>query len=513
MEEVKNFFKEQWRPIFIVLAILSTIAGIFGNLDQIAGFFQKPYAVPAIIGLAYFLALVTASWVVLGKKPSTVDPRVKVHVFDRRYRQAAAIVLAILIAVGVAFIVFWIYRECAPTDRVIVLVAEFSPEASPGVPKDRAITQGILDQLDQLREDEPRMKVKSLGEVVLDKETARKWGGEEKATIVIWGWYAKTATHIDLRSHFEIMPSREREAAQVQVTPDRRPINDFNSFEVHTRLSQKMTSLTAFTVGLIYYLDQDYEEAIRHFKTAADNAPEGFNLEVVHFYKGNAHSLRAEPDEAISEYERAVEINPDFAEAHNNLGVAYAGQGRLDDAIGEFEEAIEKAALDDLNRANVYYNLGLCYVKKGETDEAIKALQEAVNLRDNYAPAHYWLGCAYYAQDELDEAVEEYQQAIELEPDHADAHFNLGVIYHDQSDLDRALKELRETIELRPDHIPAHFALGLAHVEKEEHEKACAELNEVLALSAGEEWREFKKKAGELIEALECGQNSRSPSQ
>jgi tetratricopeptide (TPR) repeat protein len=512
MEEVKNFFKERWRPIFIVLAILSTIAGVLGNLDQIIGFFQQPYAIPAVVGLAYLLTFIIALWVVVGKKPGAVDPGVKIPIFDRRYRHVATVVLAILIAVGVAYVAFSVYQKNAPTDKVIVLVAEFSPEASPDVPKDRAITQRILDQLDQLREDEPRMEVKSLGEVILDKGTARKWGGEEKATIVIWGWYAKTATHIDLRSHFEIMPPREREAAQVQVTADRRPINDFNSFEVHTRLSQKMTALTAFTVGLIYYLDQDYEEAIRHFETAVDNAPEGFNLEVVHFYKGNAHSLRAEPDEAISEYERAVEINPAFAEAHNNLGVAYVEQGRLDDAIVEFEEAVGKAGLDDLNLANAYYNLGLCYVKKGETDEAIKALQEAVNLRDNYAPAHYWLGCAYYAQDELDEAVEEYQQAIELEPDHADAHFNLGVTYREQSDLDRALKELRETIELKPDHVPAHFALGLAHIEREEHEKACTELNKVLALSAEEEWRELRKVAEELIE-LKCSQNSRPPSQ
>ena len=92
-------------------------------------------------------------------------------------------------------------------------------------------------------------------------------------------------------------------------------------------------------------------------------------------------------DEAVACYRRALELKPDHAEAHNNLGNALKDQGKLDEAVA-------------------------CY-------------RQALELKPDYAEAHSNLGNALKDQGKLDEAVACYRRALELKPDYAEAHSNL----------------------------------------------------------------------------------------
>ena len=93
-------------------------------------------------------------------------------------------------------------------------------------------------------------------------------------------------------------------------------------------------------------------------------------------------------DEAVACYRRALELKPDYAEAHNNLGNALKDQGKLDEAVA-------------------------CY-------------RRALELKPDFAEAHNNLGNALKEQGKLDEAVACYRRALELKPDFAEAHGNLG---------------------------------------------------------------------------------------
>ena len=97
---------------------------------------------------------------------------------------------------------------------------------------------------------------------------------------------------------------------------------------------------------------------------------------------------------AIEELQAASRLRPNFVEAHNNLGNAYALKGLLDMAIAEF--------------------------------------QTVVLLEPGYVKAHYNLGVAYSSKDQLDMAMAEFQTALRLNPDYikaAEAHYNLARIY------------------------------------------------------------------------------------
>ena len=105
-------------------------------------------------------------------------------------------------------------------------------------------------------------------------------------------------------------------------------------------------------------------------------------------------------DEAIRQYQEAIRLKPDYAEAHNNLGVALGGKGQMDEAIRQFQEAIRLKP----DYAEAHYNLGLALGRKGQTDEAIRHFEAALKARPDYPEAHNYLGVVFYQQGRTGEA-------------------------------------------------------------------------------------------------------------
>lgn len=113
---------------------------------------------------------------------------------------------------------------------------------------------------------------------------------------------------------------------------------------------------------------------------------------------------------AATEYEQAIEIEPDFAEAHNALALILDSR---DEAIMELEKAIEIQP----DYAEAYSNLARFHLSQGKVDEAIANCQKALEILPGLAKAHFVLGDAYQQKGMLDEAIKEYQTVIEIIPD------------------------------------------------------------------------------------------------
>jgi tetratricopeptide (TPR) repeat protein len=94
---------------------------------------------------------------------------------------------------------------------------------------------------------------------------------------------------------------------------------------------------------------------------------------------GFAYATQGRMDEAIEEFKKAISSNPRFAEAHNNLGNAYTVQGRVDEAISEYKEAIRLAP----EYAEAHFNLGLAYKIKGLKNEAIREFERVLMIRSD----------------------------------------------------------------------------------------------------------------------------------
>ena len=98
---------------------------------------------------------------------------------------------------------------------------------------------------------------------------------------------------------------------------------------------------------------------------------------------GNALFRKGRVEEAIGDFQEAIRLKPDLAEAYTSLGVALASTGRLDEALGQFRHAIRLKP----DYAEAYYDLGIALEQSGEPERALRQFQEAVRLKPGFAAA------------------------------------------------------------------------------------------------------------------------------
>jgi Tfp pilus assembly protein PilF len=161
--------------------------------------------------------------------------------------------------------------------------------------------------------------------------------------------------------------------------------------------------------------------------------------------------------EAEAASRKAITLQPDLAEAYNNLGLALADQQKLEAAVTAYQKAI--ALRPDL--AEAHSGLGTVLGRQGKLKEAEAAFREAFALRPNYAKVHYNLGSVYVGQGKHKEAEASFRRAIDSRLDIPEVHFSLGNALRDQHKHNEAVVEYREAIRRKPDYAGAHCNLGL----------------------------------------------------
>ncbi len=150
------------------------------------------------------------------------------------------------------------------------------------------------------------------------------------------------------------------------------------------------------------------------------------------------------------------ELKPDFAEAHNNLGVALNDLGKVDEAVACYCRARELKP----GYAEAHNNLGNALKERGEVDEAVACYRRALELKPDFAEAHNNLGNALREQGKVDAAVACCRRALELKPDYAEAHGNLGSALEEIGDLQGAEDSFRAALQHNPRFAFAHFKLA-----------------------------------------------------
>jgi tetratricopeptide (TPR) repeat protein len=199
---------------------------------------------------------------------------------------------------------------------------------------------------------------------------------------------------------------------------------------------------------------------------------------MAHNNLGNALHGQGRLEEAVAHYLEAVRIKPDYAEAYSNLGDALHGLGRLEEAVASFKEALRLSP----ELAGAHYNLGNALRESGRLQEAVAQYTEALRYEPGLAEAHGNLGTALESLGRLDEAVVHLKEALRLKPDYAIAHNNLGSALLRMGRLDAAATEYKEALRLKPDYVEAYNNLGNALRLLGRFEDAVAQFKEALRL-------------------------------
>jgi WD40 repeat protein len=171
------------------------------------------------------------------------------------------------------------------------------------------------------------------------------------------------------------------------------------------------------------------------------------------------------------------------AEFYFQSGLDKLNQGNLDGAISDFNQAIQLNPDDGV----AYYNRGVTYFEKGDLDRAISDFDRAIQLKPNLAEAYYNRGYIYHENGDLDRAISDYDRFIQLRPDYDWVYVNRGIAYYDKGDLDRAISDFDQAIQLNPNQAEAYYHRGIAYAQKGMKENAVADLRKVLTLCGNSE--------------------------
>jgi tetratricopeptide (TPR) repeat protein len=169
---------------------------------------------------------------------------------------------------------------------------------------------------------------------------------------------------------------------------------------------------------------------------------------------------------------------PDLPQTRNELISSLVQEGRLDEAQAQLEKALQIQPDD----AEAHSNLGNVLHKKGKRDEAIAHYQKALQIQPSFAKAHHNLANVLLEQGRVDDAIAHYQKALALQPDFLAARNNLGLVFLELGRLDEAQAQFKETLDLRPDFAPAQRNLGSVLLQKGQVQEALAHFQKALQL-------------------------------
>ncbi len=162
--------------------------------------------------------------------------------------------------------------------------------------------------------------------------------------------------------------------------------------------------------------------------------------------------------QARNECEQAVTLGNAGAAGHSCLGLIYDGTGKYEQAVAEYQRAIELDASDE----NAYLGLALALEHQGAIDKAEQTLRSTVGAHPKSWIAYNALGLFYNRRNQFDKAVEMLQKVTELAPEGYAAYVNLGAIYVNMGRNADAIPVLNKSLVIRPTYA-ANVNLGTAY--------------------------------------------------
>lgn len=230
-----------------------------------------------------------------------------------------------------------------------------------------------------------------------------------------------------------------------------------------------------------------WEDSYRLYRHAIAVSKNNF---IAYYNLGSYLDTQGRMDEAMTNYLKAVEIQPHYQDPLNNLGVIFANRKQFADAIPYFEAAIRLKG--DFTDANA--NLANSLRESGKFAEAIPHYRAVLEKRPEDTSALNGLGNALSSQGQFAEAIPYYEKSLHAKPDQTAAHYDLGNAFLKLRRLDEAIGQYRLAVEQKPDHAHALHDLGVALAMKGRTDEAIAQLrqavrvepeNPIFALSLG----------------------------
>lgn len=187
--------------------------------------------------------------------------------------------------------------------------------------------------------------------------------------------------------------------------------------------------------------------------------------------------------QAAAFFQLALRDDPSSAEAYYGAGSAQLNLQKTAEARESFERAVKLRASYPDTLANAWNNLGLLATREGRTDEAIKYFQQALVASPDHLIALNNLGNAYRLQKNWNAARKTFERALDASPSDAEANYGLAMVFAQADDAAHAYEYLQRALKSRPDYPEALNNLGILYLRTERRDQAVSSFEECIRVA------------------------------
>jgi len=247
-----------------------------------------------------------------------------------------------------------------------------------------------------------------------------------------------------------------------------------------------------YLIGLSYVNLKKYAEAEKYFDKLlyVQKKPEIF------FIQANIHKQLKKYDSAISYFEEAIQLNPNFSEAYNNLGNTKKRVGKIDEAILCFEKAIQLKE----NNIEAYLNLANIYKENKHFNKLIKIYEKILSFNQNDLKTLYNLGSAYLFLGDISKGKYYFEKIIKINKNHVPSYRNYISVTKitKKNEIFKKLELLSEDIFSDDEKILFYDALSKGYFDQDNDELAFKYLEKSNSLKKKNSKFSFEKAEIEL---------------
>jgi len=192
---------------------------------------------------------------------------------------------------------------------------------------------------------------------------------------------------------------------------------------------------------------------------------------------GEEFARKMSMDDAIDQFSKAIELDPDFDKAYIQRAIAYSKLKEYKKAAQDFDRAIVFNEKD----GELYYLSGFCYYQLGENQVALDRLSSAIDLKNNFQEAYQERSVVLMDLRRYQEALEDCRKSLKIKEDEK-GYFNLAQVYEKLEMYPEAEEAYRRSIEENPRVVETHFSLARMLYVTEDFSDASISINQVLQL-------------------------------
>jgi tetratricopeptide (TPR) repeat protein len=231
-------------------------------------------------------------------------------------------------------------------------------------------------------------------------------------------------------------------------------------------------------------LKADPDDRIPACTRLLESGRKDFDVGTIYSTRANVWYLKGNFDNAIADYQAAINHSPKLSAALQGLGNSYFRKSEFRSAIKAYSDAlaVEKKS------AELYNNRGLAQLDVGEFSSSVRDFGEAIKLNPKFSFAYNNRGIAYSRYKQFEAAIKDFTRAIEIDPKFVDAYMSrAGVLIAEKNDLDGGLRDYDKAISLDAKNWKAYSARGEAMRLKGNLDQAMADHEEAIRLNPNPE--------------------------